>query len=158
MAAFNNLSFNINTSIIKSTQIYSEQERNLRELGLRDGETLGNSRELQGQSPFLINTGLNYEGQENGLQFGLFYNVQGKTLQVVGNGFSPDVYTMPYHNLNFNLTKTFGENQNQSINFKIANLLGDDIESEYESFGATNKTFSKRSPGRAFSLGYTIKF
>ena len=154
----NNFSFNVNTSIIKSTQIYSDQERNLRELGLRDGQTLGNDRELQGQSPFLINTGINYDDEEKGMQMGLFYNVQGKTLQVVGNGFVPDVYTMPYHNLNFNLTKSFGENNNQSINFKIANLMNDDVESEYESFGATNKTFSKRSPGRAFSIGYSIKF
>ncbi|SDL69843.1 TonB-dependent receptor [Kriegella aquimaris] len=156
--ALNNFSFNINTSIIKSTQVYSDQERNLRELGLRDGQTLGNDRELQGQSPFLINTGINYEGEKNGMQMGLFYNVQGKTLQVVGNGFVPDVYTMPYHNLNFNLTKSFGVNNNQSINFKIANLMNDDVESEYESYGATNKTFSKRSPGQAFSIGYSIKF
>ncbi len=155
-AALNNFSFNVNTSIIESKQVYSDQERNLRELGLRDNQTLENDRELQGQSPFLINAGLNYEGDENGFQMGLFFNTQGKTLQVVGNGFVPDVYTMPYHNLNFNLTKTFGKNQ--SVNFKIANLLNDDVISEYESFGATNQTFSKRSPGQAFSLGYSIKF
>ena len=153
-----NFSLNVNTSIIKSTQVYSESERNLRTLGLRDGETLGNDRELQGQSPFLINSGLNYEGAENGIQMGLNYNVQGKTLQVVGNGFVPDVYTMPFHNLNFNFSKSFGENQNQSVSFKISNLLDDDVESEYESYKAENKTFSKRSPGRSFSLGYNIKF
>lgn len=156
--ALSNFSFNVNTSIIKSTQIYSEQERNLRTLGLRDGQTLGNDRELQGQSPFLINTGLNYEGEENSLQIGLFYNVQGKTLQVVGNGFVPDVFTLPYNNLNFNLTKTFGENKNQNINFKVSNILGDDVESVYQSFGATDQVFSKRSPGTAFSIGYNIKF
>ncbi|MEO9892589.1 TonB-dependent receptor [Aurantibacter sp.] len=157
-SALNNFSFNVNTSFIKSTQIYSEQERNLRTLGLRDGETLGEDRELQGQSPFLVNAGLSYEGEENNLQIRLSYNVQGKTLQVVGNGFAPDVYTMPYNNLNFNLSKGFGENNNQSINFKVTNLLGDDVLSEYESFGATNKIFSLRSPGTAFSLGYSIKF
>ncbi len=154
----NNFSINVNTSVIKSTQKFSEQERNLRELGLRDGQTLGDDRELQGQSPFLINAGISYQGEENGLQMGLFYNVQGKTLQVVGNGFVPNVYTMAYHNINFNLTKTLGGKKNQRITFKVANLLGDDVESEYGSFGASNQTFSKRSPGRAFSLGYGIKF
>ena len=157
-APLQNFSLNVNTSIIKSTQVYSESERNLRTLGLRDGETLGNDRELQGQSPFLINSGLNYEGAENGIQMGMNYNVQGKTLQVVGNGFVPDVYTMPFHNLNFNFSKSFGENQNQSVSFKISNLLDDDVESEYESYKAENKTFSKRSPGRTFTLGYNIKF
>lgn len=59
-SGLNNFSFTINTSIIKSTQVYSESERTLRQLGLRDGETLTGDRELQGQSPFLINSSLNY--------------------------------------------------------------------------------------------------
>ncbi|MCM4166846.1 hypothetical protein KCTC52924_01701 [Arenibacter antarcticus] len=153
-----NFSLNLNTSLIKSTQVYGESERNLRELGLREGESLGNNRELQGQSPFLINTGLNYEGIHNGVHIGLNYNVQGKTLQVVGNGFVPDVYSMPFNHLNFNFAKNFGINKEQTISFKIENLLDKAIVSEYESYRAENKTFSKRNPGRAFSLGYSIKF
>ncbi|MCJ7466522.1 MAG: TonB-dependent receptor [Maribacter sp.] len=156
--AFNNFSLNVNTSIIKSTQVYSDAERTLRQLGLRDGETLGNDRTLQGQSPFLINASINYSQVEKGLQMGLFYNVQGKTLEVVGTGFAPDVYTMPFNNLYLNLTKSFGENQNQSINLKVSNLLNDDVESQYESFGAQNQLFYKRHPGRAFSVGYSLKF
>ena len=149
-----NFSLNTNTSIIKSTQFYSKSERNLRELGLRDGETLGKDRQLQGQSPFLINTSINYNN--NDIQIGLFYNVQGKTLQVVGNGHIPDVFTMPFHNMSFNLNKKIGTNQN--INFKVSNILDADTKSEYKSFNAQNKIFSKRSSGRAFTLGYSIKF
>ncbi len=156
--AFNNFSLNLNTSIIKSTQVYSDTERTLRQLGLRDGETLGNDRTLQGQSPFLINASINYSQVEKGLQMGLFYNVQGKTLEVVGTGFAPDVYTMPFNNLYLNLTKSFGQNQNQSINLKVSNLLNDDVESQYESFGAQNRLFYKRHPGQAFSVGYSLKF
>ena len=151
-----NFSLNINTSIIKSTQLYSKIERNLRELGLRDGETLGKDRQLQGQSPFLINTSINYNNNDKNIQMGLFYNVQGKTLQVVGNGYITDVYTMPFHNMGFNLNKKIGANQN--INFKVSNLLNADTKSEYESFNAQNKIFSKRNSGRAFTLGYSIKF
>ncbi|WP_026809135.1 TonB-dependent receptor [Arenibacter latericius] len=157
-ASLSNFSFNVNTSLIKSTQKYGESERKLRELGLRDGEKLGKDRELQGQSPYMINTGLHYKGEENGVHLSLSYNVQGKTLQVVGNGFVPDVYTMPFNHLNFNFSKSFGANKEQSISFKVENLLDDSIVSEYESYGATNKTFSKRKPGRTFSLGYSIKF
>ncbi|MDX1362718.1 MAG: TonB-dependent receptor [Arenibacter latericius] len=157
-ASLSNFSFNVNTSLIKSTQKFGESERKLRELGLRDGEKLGKDRELQGQSPYMINTGLHYKGEENGVHLSLSYNVQGKTLQVVGNGFVPDVYTMPFNHLNFNFSKSFGANKEQSISFKVENLLDDSIVSEYESYGATNKTFSKRKPGRTFSLGYSIKF
>ncbi len=39
---------------------------------------------MQGQSPYLINFGLNYANDDNGWQTSLYYNVQGKTLQVVG--------------------------------------------------------------------------
>ncbi|GGW47231.1 TonB-dependent receptor [Arenibacter certesii] len=157
-ASLSNFSFNLNTSLIKSTQKYGESERKLRELGLREGEQLGNNRELQGQSPYMINSGLHYKGDQNGILVGFNYNVQGKTLQVVGNGFVPDVYTLPFNHLNFNFSKSFGANNEQSISFKIENLLDDNIVSEYESYGAQNKTFSKRNPGRTFSLGYSITF
>ncbi|WP_086475868.1 TonB-dependent receptor [Arenibacter amylolyticus] len=153
-----NFSFNLNTSIIKSAQTFGESERNLRELGLREGERLGKTRELQGQSPFLINAGLHYKGVENGIETGLNYNVQGKTLQVVGNGFVPDVFTMPFHLLNFNFSKKFGNNGEQRISLKVENLLDEELISEYESYKAQNKTFSKRNPGRTFSLGYSITF
>ncbi len=153
-----NFSFNLNTSIIKSAQTFGESERNLRELGLREGERLGKTRELQGQSPFLINAGLHYKGVENGIETGLNYNVQGKTLQVVGNGFVPDVYTMPFHLLNFNFSKKFGNNGEQRISLKVENLLDEELISEYESYKAQNKTFSKRNPARTFSLGYSITF
>lgn len=156
--SLSNFSFNLNTSLIKSTQIFGESERNLRELGLREGEQLGNDRELQGQSPYMVNTGLHYKGVQNGVHLGLNHNVQGKTLQVVGNGFVPDVYTMPFNHLTFNFAKSFGANKGQSISFKVENLLDDALISEYESYGAQNRTFSKRNLGRTFSLGYSITF
>ena len=103
---FNNLAnwnLNLNGSYIISDEKYSEDELKLRQLGLRDGQTLGDSRPLQGQSPYLINAGIEYNNSEKGIQGGLFYNVQGKTLQVVGDGFYPDVFTIPFNSLNFNL-------------------------------------------------------
>jgi Outer membrane receptor proteins, mostly Fe transport len=75
------ISININTSIINSRLIFSESEFNLRYNMLRVGEQIGDSRTLQGQAPFLINIGINYSNEDLGLQTGLFYNVQGKTLK-----------------------------------------------------------------------------
>jgi hypothetical protein len=34
---------------------------------------------------------LDYNNQEKNIQVGLYFNVQGKTLEVVGDGFYPDV-------------------------------------------------------------------
>ena len=153
-----NIELNVNASLIESALKFSDIEYNLRLAGLREGETLGNSRPLQGQSPYLINVGLNYGNSLKGLQFGLFYNVQGKTLQVVGTGFYPDVYTMPFHSLNFNLNKTLGEERRSTINFRVNNLLGDEKESRFQSFQATDQYFSLRNPGRVISFGYSYKF
>ena len=154
---FNNLAnwnLNLNGTYIISDEKYSEDELKLRQLGLRDGQTLGDSRPLQGQSPYLINAGIEYNNSEKGIQGGLFYNVQGKTLQVVGDGFYPDVFTIPFNSLNFNLIKQF--NVNRKLAFKITNLLNDCRESRFEGFNNESQIFKSRNIGRQFSLSYTI--
>ena len=151
-----NVVFNFNGSYIISDEKYSEDELKLRTLGLREGQTIGSSRPLQGQSPYLINTGLDYNNQEKNVQIGLYFNVQGKTLEVVGDGFYPDVYTMPFNSLNFNLIKQF--KGNRSLTFKITNLLNDERESRFEGFNNESQYFKLRNVGRLFSLGYAIRF
>jgi outer membrane receptor protein involved in Fe transport len=152
----NSLGVNLNASIIESRQKFGESELSLRTKGLREGETLGNYRRLQGQSPYLINSSLDYKN-ENGLNAGLFFNIQGKTLEVVGTGFAPDVYTQPFESLNLNLSKSLGENQNKIITVKIENILDSKKQSVYESFRAEDKVFSFRDQGITFSIGYSIK-
>ena len=152
-----NFGINFNFSIIESQQKFSEDERENREENLRIGEVLDSSRPLQGQSPYLINFGIDY-GDDNGWNAGFFYNVQGETLQVVGNGNLPDVYTLPFNNLVFNASKTFGENKNSSISLKFENLLNSNIESIYKSYKAKKQIYSKWSPGQQISISYRIKF
>ena len=151
------IGININASIIESKQEYGTSELNLRTNGLRVGESLGTYRRLQGQSPYLINSSIDYK-DENGLITGLFFNMQGKTLEVVGTGFAPDVYTQPFESLNFNLSKKIGENKNKTFTVKIENLLDSKKESYYESFKAVNRIFSFRDLGRTFSIGYNVNF
>lgn len=157
-AGLDNLKFNINASIIQSELTMSDAEFERRVLAARDGETIDRKRELQGQSPFLINAGINYNNDEIGLQTGLFYNVQGKTLEVVGTGIVPDVFTKPFHNLNFTINKSFGVDKKSAIDLKIANIFGSERESAYQSFKAEDQIFSLRSPGTEISLGYSYKF
>ncbi len=156
-SSLENLKFNINTSFIESQLKIGVDELTLRQNTARVGETVSHTRELQGQSPFLINVGLDYDNSDIGVQAGLFYNVQGKTLEVVG-GINPDVYTMPYNSLNFTFNKTLGKEKKAAINIKISNLLGDTKESVYQSFNAQNQIFTKRNQGTAISIGYRIKF
>ncbi|MFA5298166.1 MAG: TonB-dependent receptor [Lutibacter sp.] len=156
-----NFSVNVNVSIIESKQEMDKSlngEYDSKLLTLRDGETMSDTRNLQGQSPYLINAGINYNNSETGLQTGLFYNVQGKSLEVVGIGAISDVYTMPFNSLNFTLSKAFGEYQKSNISIKVDNILNNEIESHYQSYKAVDQIFSKRHVGKSFSIGYSYKF
>jgi len=147
-------SINVNASIIESKQKYGEAENTLRTLGLRSGETLSGSRQLQGQSPYLINASIDYKDDRT--RAGLYFNMQGKTLEVVGNGISPDIYTYPFESLNFTFSKSFGKESKQSINIKAENLLNSKKESYAESYNALNRLYSYRDQGLKFSIGYSI--
>ncbi|MDR9456660.1 MAG: TonB-dependent receptor [Salegentibacter sp.] len=155
------LSVNLNVSVIDSKVEMDRSpsgEFESRQRNLRPGEEFDGTRQLQGQSPLLINAGFDYTDSESGWQAGVFYNTQGKTLELVGLGTVPDVYTMPFHSLNFNLNKSFGEEKNSTISLKISNILGDNIESRFQSFGAEDQIFSLKKPGTPISLSYSYKF
>ena len=153
-----NLKFTMNASAIASSLEMSDAEHQRRLLAAKEGESIDDTRELQGQSPYLINLGLDYSNTDKGFRAGLFYNVQGKTLEVVGTGIIPDVYTKSFNSLDFTLNKSFGKDKNSSIDFKVKNILGDEKESVYESFRASDQIFKLRNPGREFSIGYSYKF
>ena len=93
---------------------------------------------------------LNNNKFDKKIEFGTFYNVQGRTLQVVGIGNIPDVYTEPFHSLKLTASKSFGLNDSQNITLKVDNLLGDVRESRYDYFGNTDFLFSRLNPGRSF--------
>lgn len=157
------VNLNFNGSLIEARQDLDrspggEYDSRTSENIVRDGEEVSSYRDLQGQSPFLINAGLNYSNTDLGLDAGLYFNTQGRTLQVVGIGEVPDVYTMPFNSLNFNARYSFGEQNNKTVSLKVKNLLNDDRLSQFISYGDESKIFSRRSLGTAISLGYSYKF
>lgn len=156
--SLDNLKINANVSYIKSELTMSDAEYNSRVLAARDGESIDKKRDLQGQAPYLINVGLDYSNKDKGLQAGLYYNVQGETLEVVGIGLVPDVYTKPFNSLNFTFNKSFGENKNSTIDFKVTNILNDTRQSDFVSYKTSDQLYSLREPGTEFSLGYSYKF
>lgn len=125
----------------------------------RDGETIDRYRDLQGQSPYLINTAVEYQTADNNLFGSLFYNVQGKTLQVVGVSNVPDIYTMPFNSLNMRVEKKFGVDRKTALSLKINNILNDTRRSEFVSHGIqSDYFFSRLEEGITFSLGFSRRF
>ena len=131
-------------------------EYNSRETVAEEGQIIDRYRSLQNQSPYLVNSNISYLNKRIDLEAGFYYNVQGKTLQVVGVGGIPDAFSYPFHSLNFNATKRI--NDNKKITFKVKNILNENKESFYEWINTENILFSSRSIGTSFSLGYTYKF
>jgi hypothetical protein len=150
--------FSLNASLIESSLEMFEDEYNNRLNAARDGETISTTRDLQGQSPFLINSNIEFLNEDTGFQYGLFYNVQGRTLEVVGTGIVPDVYTIPFHSLNFNLTKYLDDDGKSSISIKAKNILNSKKESVYESFNIADEIWTYRNQGTEISIGYSLKF
>lgn len=157
-----NFDFSLNVTYTASRILYSATEKESRVANARTGQFIGDYRDMAGQAPYLVNAGFSYnggtEGFWKGFQAGFYYNVQGPTLQFVGIVDRPDIYSVPFHSLNFNSNKTFGENDQFSIGFKVKNILNDQKESVFRSFAAQDQYFSRLSPGTAFSVKFRYNF
>ena len=161
-----NLALNVNVSLIESRVEFDRSlngEFQSRTNNLRTDEEgnpieeIGRYRDMQGQAPYIVNAGLVYNDIESGLTAGFYYNVQGRKLVLVGIGPNPDVFTVPFHSLNFNLIKSFGEDQKFQVGLGVDNILDDDLEQEYESFQSPNKIFSFLEPGRTFNVSFRYR-
>jgi len=154
-----NLSLNLNVTVVKSEIDMTEEEYASRQSFAREGQEISKKRDLQGQSPYLINTGLSYNSSSKGFEAGVSYNVQGKTLEIIGFARNSDVYSKPFNSLNLNLSKKIGkEFKAGTISLKVDNLLDSKRLSVYEAFQAADQIYQQRIPGRNFSVGYSYNF
>lgn len=124
---------------------------------LREGQTLGKTREMQGQAPYIVNVGVNYNNIESGFMVNLSYNVQGPKLAIVGIGRLPDVYTESFHSMNLKTTYTVGKNKKSQVSLMAVNLLNDDRLQVYRGFNTSDEIFTQRIPQRTFKIGFSYK-
>lgn len=148
------LMFIANASWIESRLRYGTEQKSAREFAARDGEEVGEYRPLQGQAPYLLNAGLSYSDQEQGFESGLYYNVQGPKLAIVGISQTPDVYTEPFHSVNYKLMKSFGKDKQYELSLSINNILNDKREMYAKSYGSSDQLYSRYNPGTTFKLGF----
>jgi len=146
-----------NLSYIISEVQMTDQEIEGKTNELRTGQTLGETREMQGQAPYIINFGLNYDKKEKGLNANISYNVQGPKLAIVGIGRLPDVYTESFHSLNFKASKKVMKDNKGQISFSVENILGDDNLQVYRGFEAQDQIFTQLIPQRTFKVGFSYK-
>lgn len=156
--SWDNFDVSGNVTFVESQIDMSNTEFNSRSTYEKTGESLDDVRQMAGQAPYVINAGITYGNVDSGWDAGLFYNVKGRSLEIVGAGLFPDIYNEPFHSLNFSIRKKIGKDQNTTIDFQASNILNDRRESFYQSFRAQDQPFSGINPGRAFGLGISHKF
>lgn len=151
--------FNVNATYAHSQIEMSESELISRQLTAREGEVVDNTRPMAGQAPYIINAGLSYKSPKSKMEAGFFYNVQGRTLRFVGVADRPDVYTVPFHSLNFNFNMPFGEDDRFSIGCKVNNLLNSVRQEVFSAFNADDQIFTQLNPGTSFGVrfGYQMR-
>jgi hypothetical protein len=79
-------------------------------------------------------------------------------LSIVGSGLFPDVYSLPYNNLNFSFNKALGKDKKFNLNLRAENILNDNIQFVFRGYGASDQNFSDLNPRRSFALGISYKY
>ncbi|WP_159469307.1 TonB-dependent receptor [Dyadobacter sp. 3J3] len=148
-AFINNLTLVLNGSVIKSDVLtgFAGQEAN---------------RQLQGQSPYLINTGIYYTEPTLGLQVNALYNVIGKRIFLVGdNAVQPTVYEMPRNVIDLNIIKAIG--QHMELKVGVQDLLNQQFRLIQDSnldgkITKVDESYQKYRRGTYSTIGLTYKF
>jgi outer membrane receptor for ferrienterochelin and colicin len=145
------------TSVLFNTAlIYSRVE-----LGGNLGVGQSDNRPLQGQSPYIVNVGLNYNNPEKEFQVNLLYNVIGKRIFAVGFEGYPDIYEMPRNVLDLTFSKGIGSRWTIKGGltdiFNQANLLLQDGNQD-NNFDRTNdQIIQSFRPGSTLQLGLSYR-
>lgn len=120
------------------------------------------TRPLQGQSPYLVNTGLNYVGRKKGWAMSLNYNLIGPRIYSAGTVNYPDFYETSRNVVDLQIAKSVGSRSE----FKLT--VGDILAQDYVLYQNTdnNTRYSekdrtvnriKTAPLLLFSYTYRIK-
>lgn len=112
------------------------------------------TRVMFGQSPYLVNTYLNYNHFERGWDANIGFNISGPKLILVNKAATPDVFEQPFPLLDFNVSKQFRNGIN--LTFSAENLLDPFFEQTYD-FGTSTGYYRKHLLGRSFSVGLAYR-
>ena len=156
------LSLLLNATLIKSRVRFDES-----------GIVKTEDREMQGQSPYIVNAGLYYQNEKWGLMSSLLYNRLGKRIIGIGKSNSttndvsvniPDTYELPRNSLDFTVSKKFGKLV--ELKAGVKDIIGEKVVyKQYPQFYDAEGKLQKREqttksykPGRSVSVGITFSF
>jgi TonB-dependent receptor len=118
-------------------------------------------RAMQGQSPYIINAGLNYNDFESGWQANVSYNVFGKRIFAVGDlDQNATQYEMPRNQIDLTVSKSFSEKV--ELKFGIQDILNQKYRliqdsDRSKSINDIDEPIQNYKPGQYITLGVTYK-
>ncbi|EZH74790.1 hypothetical protein ATO12_08605 [Aquimarina atlantica] len=152
---WNNLNFGVNTTIMY-TQV--EIDPTITTFNGSNIAPTNVERQLQGASPFLVNTDLSYSKtfDNHKITSGIDFNIFGDRVYSAGGNGVGDIFEKGFGVLNFNFKDEIGKHV--EISLKAKNLLNPSIEryQDQEDLGQEFTTY-KFDNGINFSLGVTFK-
>jgi hypothetical protein len=113
------------------------------------------TRVMFGQSPFIINAIISYKNDSIGLSANLSYNISGQKLFLVNAVGIPDVYEQARNQLDFNISKKFGNSV--YLKFTVKNILNAAYLTTYN-YKDIDYIYSQYNIGRIYSLSFDYKF
>lgn len=107
-------------------------------------------RPMQDQSPYDINAYLSYDNDDIGTSARIVYDVEGPRIDAVGGLGLPDIYFMPYHDLNFVFSQRLP--RGWTLNAAIENIANSEIR-----FEQSDAVYERFRIGTTFILGLEYK-
>jgi outer membrane receptor protein involved in Fe transport len=148
-----NFSFFGNYTYLRSQVVFNDLNAGNKEIKA--------DRPLQGQSPYLINAGLQYTSSI--FNASLLYNRIGERLVLVGNDEFPNVYERPRNQLDLQLSTKVLDSRGE-IRLNVADIINNSV-FLYENVDAatgyskgTDRMFNSYRPGTTVTLGFTYDF
>lgn len=161
-SSLDNFTFGFNLTLVKSiTPVNQDELEKMRATDVHRPDT----RPMAGQSPYLVNSSLEYEIKEAGLNAMITYNIFGDRLTIYSSDGRPDIYERARPELNLNLSKKVGDKL--SLKFRVKNILNPVFQQEYvykgqeevyQKFEDQDAIFSSYRKGTSFSFGATYLF
>jgi TonB-dependent receptor len=84
------------------------------------------SRPLQGQSPYIVNAGIQYTEPKSNFTFSASYNVVGRRIYIVGNVQEPDVWENQRNVIDLQISKSFLDKKLE-VKLNVRDLLAQDL-------------------------------
>lgn len=146
-----NFYLGMNLTLVQSQVDLSEYEYQHRKAY---DQNASNVRQLQGQSPYVVNVDLSYLNNDWGTEASLNFNVFGKRLTKVGFG-TPDYYEFPKPDLNLIIGQKLFDSI--KIKFSAKNILNSHYY-EATTFKGVDYIANERFMGRSYSISIGYYF